>query len=109
MLERWTKIGCENATVGKNGLTYSYAVANKTLAKLITYGVVLFLKYVFVYGTTGIRQKTLPSCLGDSIELYRDLRFSLHFPSFRSSDHFYIQVVKIFSEQRVSIIVVIFT
>ena len=25
MLERWAKIGCENATVGKNGLIIDYA------------------------------------------------------------------------------------
>ena len=34
MLERWAKIGCENATVGKNGLTGSPDVNQTALKSL---------------------------------------------------------------------------
>ena len=74
---------------------------NEILTKLITYGVVLFLKkgYMWKNVTEWFRR----------LNRARDLRFSLKCASFLHLDHFFIEMLKIISEERMSKIVVIIT
>ena len=76
---------------------------DKALAKLITYGVVLFLKYVSRHVSKNVTE------LFRILNRARDLQFSLKCASILPPDQFYIYILKILSEERVSIIVVIIT